>query len=116
MMNMKKLMVHENKRYLMWDDGTPFFYLGDTAWEMLHGLTRAEIEYYLSVRAQQGYNVIQTVALAEFEGLGKLWELAYEDIDAAMALGLKMCLEDLKSYNTRPHSVTESALEYYKRG
>ena len=21
-------------RYLAWDDGTPFFYLGDTAWEL----------------------------------------------------------------------------------
>jgi hypothetical protein len=66
---LKKLKVHENKRYLMWDDGTPFFYLGDTAWEMFHHLTKAEIEYYLSVRAQQGFTVIQAVALAEFGGL-----------------------------------------------
>lgn len=66
---MKKLKVHENKRYLMWEDGTPFFYLGDTAWEMFHRLSREEMEYYLSVRAAQGFNVIQAVALAEFSGL-----------------------------------------------
>lgn len=68
---MKRLLVHEDQRYLMWDDGTPFFYLADTAWEMLHGLTREEIDGYLSLRASQGFNVIQTVALAEFDGTGK---------------------------------------------
>lgn len=66
---MKKLKAHENKRYLMWEDGSPFFYLGDTAWELFHHLTKAEIEYYLSVRAQQGFTVIQAVALAEFGGI-----------------------------------------------
>ena len=66
---MKKLTVHPDGRYLTWEDGTPFFYLGDTAWEMFHRLTREEIEYYLAVRAGQGFTVIQSVALAEFSGL-----------------------------------------------
>lgn len=66
---MKKLKVHEGGRYLMWEDGTPFFYLGDTAWELFHRLTREEAEHYLSVRADQGFNMIQAVALAEFSGL-----------------------------------------------
>ena len=65
----KKLNVHDNKRYLMWEDSTPFFYLGDTAWELFHRLTRAQADYYLSVRASQGFNVIQAVALAECCGL-----------------------------------------------
>lgn len=64
-------MVHTNKRYLMYDDGEPFFYLGDTAWEMFHRLSRSEMEYYLSVRAEQGFTAVQAVALAEFEGLSK---------------------------------------------
>jgi hypothetical protein len=66
---MKKLKVHEGKRYLMWEDGSPFFYLGDTAWELFHHLTREDAERYLSEREQQGFNVIQAVALAEFGGL-----------------------------------------------
>ena len=66
---MKKLKVHEGGRYLKWENGEPFFYLGDTAWELFHRLSKAEIEYYLSIRAAQGFNVIQAVALAEFEGL-----------------------------------------------
>lgn len=66
---MKKLMVHQAGQYLMWDDGTPFFYLGDTAWEIFHRLNREELMTYLAVRARQGFNVVQAVALAEFGGL-----------------------------------------------
>jgi hypothetical protein len=64
-----KLKVHPGKRYLTAEDGAPFFYLADTAWELFHRITREEAEYYFSVRAQQGFNVIQAVALAEFDGL-----------------------------------------------
>ena len=56
-------------RYLAWDDGAPFFYLGDTAWELFHRLNREEAAYYLKTRASQGFTAIQTVALAEFKGL-----------------------------------------------
>ena len=64
---MKKLTVRG--RFLAHDDGTPFFYLGDTAWEMLHRLNREEIRDYLTTRARQGFTVIQTVLLAEMEGV-----------------------------------------------
>ncbi len=65
-----KIKVSENRRYLVDEaTGKPFFYLGDTAWELFHRLTLAEAEEYLSVRAAQGFTVIQAVALAEFNGL-----------------------------------------------
>ena len=51
------------------DDGTPFFYLGDTAWELFHRLTFDEAEHYLRDRAAKGFTVIQAVALAELDGL-----------------------------------------------
>ncbi|RYF54487.1 MAG: DUF4038 domain-containing protein, partial [Cytophagaceae bacterium] len=63
------LTVAENKRYLVHADGSPFFYLGDTAWELFHRLNREEADRYLKRRAQQGFTVIQAVALAEFDGL-----------------------------------------------
>jgi len=63
------LKVSENRRFIVRADGTPFFYLGDTAWELFHRLTREEAEEYLKVRAAQRYTVIQAVALAEFDGL-----------------------------------------------
>ena len=33
-----KLEVSENKRYLQHEDGTPFFWFGDTCWEASHHL------------------------------------------------------------------------------
>ncbi|GAB1358474.1 glycoside hydrolase family 140 protein [Porphyromonadaceae bacterium] len=64
-----ELQVSKTKRYLQYADGNPFFYLGDTAWELFHRLTREEADHYLTVRAAQGFTVIQAVALAEFDGL-----------------------------------------------
>jgi len=61
--------VSENQRFLVYADGRPFFYLGDTAWELLHRLDREETERYLLNRASRGFTVIQTVALAELDGL-----------------------------------------------
>ena len=63
------LRVSDDRRSLVHDDGSPFFYLGDTAWELFHRLDRDEAGFYLEKRAEQGFSVIQAVALAEFGGL-----------------------------------------------
>jgi hypothetical protein len=63
-----RLQVSDNQRYLTTTEGTPFFWLGDTAWELFHRLNREEADEYLTLRAKQGYTVIQAVALAELEG------------------------------------------------
>jgi hypothetical protein len=62
------LKVSENKRFLVQEDGKPFFWLGDTAWELFHRLNREEADVYLQDRAKKGYTVIQAVALAEVNG------------------------------------------------
>jgi hypothetical protein len=54
---------------LVFEDGTPFFYLGDTAWELFHRLNKAETENYLENRREKGFTVIQAVVLAELDGL-----------------------------------------------
>lgn len=64
-----RLKVSENKRFLVTEKGAPFFWLGDTAWELFHRLTREEATQYLEDRAAKGCTVIQAVALAEFDGL-----------------------------------------------
>lgn len=64
-----QLRVSDNKRFLVTKDGKPFFWLGDTAWELFHRLTREEAEKYLKNRAEKGFNVVQAVALAELNGL-----------------------------------------------
>jgi hypothetical protein len=53
----------------MTENGEPFFWLGDTAWELFHRLSLPEAEHYLEVRRQQGFNLIQAVVLAELDGL-----------------------------------------------
>jgi hypothetical protein len=63
------LKVSDNQRFLVTADGKPFFWLGDTAWELFHRCNREEAVAYLDLRQKQRYNVVQAVALAELEGL-----------------------------------------------
>jgi hypothetical protein len=63
--------VSANGHYLVTSDGKPFFWLADTAWELVHSTTREEIQYYLQSRAQEGFTVIQAVVLGEMDGLNK---------------------------------------------
>jgi len=66
-----ELKVSDNHRFLVTAEGKPFFWLGDTAWEIFHRLSREEADRYLEDRAKKGFTVIQAVALAEFDGLGE---------------------------------------------
>ncbi len=50
-------------RYLATASGKPFFWLGDTAWALPSKLDRAETDRYLDVRKEQGYTVVQVVAV-----------------------------------------------------
>ena len=63
------LQVSDNKRFLTYADGTPFFFLADTAWELFHRCNREEADLYLQDRADKKFTVIQAVALAELDGL-----------------------------------------------
>lgn len=45
----------------------PFFYLGDTAWEMFHRLDLDEAKMFLENRAAKGFNVVMAVILSEQE-------------------------------------------------
>src|SRR5437868_7308930 len=63
------LKVSDNRRFLVRDDGAPFFYLGDTAWALFQRLDLADATRYLEDRAAKGFTVIQAVALSEFDGL-----------------------------------------------
>lgn len=61
--------VSADRHFLLDQFGNPFFYMGDTAWELFHRLSREEAESYLQIRAAQQFNVIQAVVLAEYGGL-----------------------------------------------
>jgi len=65
------LKISDDKHYIVTDDQQPFLWLGATAWEMLHRLNREEISVYLEDCASKGFTVIQTVGLAELNGLNE---------------------------------------------
>lgn len=54
-----RLKVSECGRFLMFDNGKPFFWLADTGWLLPERLDRDEADYYLKRCAEAGYNVVQ---------------------------------------------------------
>src|SRR5690606_33951610 len=65
------LKISNDGHYIVHEDGKPFFWLGDTAWELFHRTNKKEAELYLRNRAEKGFNLIQAVVLAELEGLNE---------------------------------------------
>lgn len=60
------LKVSKNKRYLVDENGNPFFWLGDTGWLLFKKLNREEAETYLENRKEKGFNVIQVMLMHNF--------------------------------------------------
>ncbi len=63
-----QLKISENKRFFVTADGQPFFWLGDTTWELFHRLNREEAVRLIENRAARKFNVLQSVAIAELDG------------------------------------------------
>ena len=65
------LKVSGNGRYLTYADGTPFFYLGDTHWELVHERfstsnapgVASQFKYTVDKRMRQGFTVFQSEPL-----------------------------------------------------
>ena len=54
-----RLKVSDNQRFLMHENGTPFFWQGETGWLLPERLDRAEAEWYLQRCREEGFNVVQ---------------------------------------------------------
>ena len=65
---MPRLKISDNKRFLVTAEGKPFFWLGDTTWELFHRLNREQAIQLFENRAARKFNVLQSVAIAELEG------------------------------------------------
>ena len=57
------MKVSTNGRYIVDDEGDPFFYLADTAWALLYRPTREEVDLYLRNRRDKGFTVVMPVVL-----------------------------------------------------
>jgi len=66
-----QLTCREGYSYIENKDGSPFLWLGDTAWELFHVLDKEEACFYLDNRQQTGFTIIQAVLLSELNGLIK---------------------------------------------
>ena len=94
---LQKIKVSENGRYFVKADGTPFFWLGDTAWSIFNHPAPADVDLYLDDRAGKGFTVIQgVIALWDYNNrtnsdgqlpflnrdLGQINEAFYKNVDA----------------------------------
>lgn len=58
-----RLRVSDNQRFLQFENGKPFFWMGETAWLMPEHLNREEVLYYLKTCHEAGYNMAQVQVL-----------------------------------------------------
>jgi hypothetical protein len=81
-------------------DGTPFFWLGDTAWSIFNHPQPADVDVYLADRAAKGFTIIQgVIALWDYNNrrnpdgqlpflngdLGRINEAYYKNVDSIVA-------------------------------
>ena len=57
--SLQAIKVSDNGHYFVKADGTPFFWLGDTAWTIFSHPKPDEVDAYLDDRAAKGFTVIQ---------------------------------------------------------
>ena len=84
------LRIEPGRRYFMYSDGTPFFYIGDTHWTMpLESLysngnvsdedakkygIKTQFHYIVDYRVKQGFTVYQSQQLGYYQGVaGNSW-------------------------------------------
>ncbi len=58
-----RLRVSDSGRFFVDQNGTPFFYLGDTVWTLFKRFEMDEVEEYLQNRSAKGFNVVQCYLL-----------------------------------------------------
>ena len=77
-----KLRIAKAGTYLEHTDGTPFFFLADTAWTGPALSTEAEWKLYLADRKKKGFTAIQFNAICP-------WRTAATDLDGRTAYDIK---------------------------
>jgi len=93
------IRISGNSRYFVDSDGKPFFWQGDTQWELFHLFSVADAKELLSDRRKQGFTVIQVMVTG-----------VYPEWDASK--GMKPWQEQQAWLNNNPLTPNE---EYFKR-
>jgi hypothetical protein len=58
-----KIVLSDNRHFLEYENGRPFFWLAETGWKLFQKLSREEVIQYLENRRAKGFNVIQCVVV-----------------------------------------------------
>lgn len=74
-----KLAVSEEGRYLKHENGTPFFWMGETGWLLPERTDRDEASYYLEKCAMAGYNVVQVQTVNGAPAINKYGQYSLVD-------------------------------------
>jgi hypothetical protein len=64
------IKISENHRYFVGVDGNPFFWQGDTEWELFHLFSVADAKALLLERHKQGFNAIQVMVTGVYPEWG----------------------------------------------
>jgi hypothetical protein len=101
---LKRLQVSENKRFLVTEDGKPFFWLGDTGWFLFFRLDRDEADKYLEDRKAKGFNVIQTMVMRDVTDVNAYGDSALVNRDVSHPLVTEgNAFEDSTQYDYWDH-------------
>lgn len=73
------LKVSDNGRFLQHEDGTPFFWLGDTGWLLPERLDRDEADFYLGKTADAGFNVVQIQVINGVPAFNRYGKISHPD-------------------------------------
>lgn len=73
------LMVSDDGHFLKHYNGTPFFWLGETAWLLPQRLNRDEVEFYLDKCKLNGFNVIQVQVLNDVPSINTYGKFSMTD-------------------------------------
>ena len=74
-----KLKVSDNQRYLQFENGKPFFWLGDTGWLMPQRLDQSEVAFYLNRCHEAGYNMVQVQVLNGVPSINIYGQMSHPD-------------------------------------
>jgi hypothetical protein len=74
-----QINVSINGRYFVDKDNKPFFWQGDTEWELFHLFSVAEAKAFLSERKKQGFNVIQVMITGVYPEWGTMKGVKHEN-------------------------------------
>jgi len=99
---MGPVRVSANGRYFVDQDGKPFFWLGDTQWELFHAFSVADAKAILADRKAKGFTVLQVMLTGVGDGTRPNWtgqspwadddpatpnEAYFRHVDAVVELG-----------------------------